>query len=98
MLIDVETYQDKKTALVDVEKPQEGKVHRSVPTNGEEIVAYEEIPENYPSWAIIVFDDAQEYLREIRNVDWIMEEITDEELEGVKEETKAKELIKNGRR
>ena len=88
MLIDVETYQDKKTALIDVEKLQIGKVHRSVPTNSEEIVAYEQNLENYPSWAILVFDDAEEYLKEIRNVDWIMEEITDEELEGVKEETK----------
>ena len=97
MLIDVETYQDKKTALIDVEKPQEGKVHRSVPTNGDEIVAYEQNLENYPSWAIIVFDDAQEYLKEIKNVDWIMEEVTDEELEIVKEKSH-RGVIVNGRR
>jgi len=83
MLIDIETYQDKKTALIDVEKLQIGKVHRSVPTNSEEIVAYEQNLENYPSWAILVFDDAEEYLKEIRNVDWIMEEISDDELETI---------------
>ena len=83
MLIDIETYQDKKTALIDVEKLQIGKVHRSVPTNSDEILAYEQNLENYPSWAILVFDDAEEYLKEIRNVDWIMKEISDEELETI---------------
>jgi len=83
MIVDVETYMDKKTALVNVEKPEIGNTHRSVPTNGEEIVAYEEILENYPSWAILVFRDAREYLNEIKRVDWIVEEVSDEELETI---------------
>ena len=90
MLIDVETYLDEKRALLDIEKSEIGKVHRSVPTNGDEIIAYEEIAENDPSWAILVFDDAEEYLEEIRNVDWIMDEISKDELETIEN------LIKKG--
>mgnify|MGYP000701055669 CR=1 FL=1 len=83
MLIDVETYLDEKRSLVDVEKLQEGKVHRSVPTNRDEIITYEEISENDPFWTILIFGDAKEYLEAIKKVDWIMEEISKEALETI---------------
>ena len=83
MLIDVEKYLDEKRVLIDVEKPEIVKVHRLVPTNGDEIIAYEEISENDSSWAILVFDDAEEYLEGIKDLDWIMEEISKDELETI---------------
>jgi Ni,Fe-hydrogenase III large subunit len=85
MLINIDEYNDKKTALVDIEVDQGNKIHRSFLSNDGKIIAYEMIAENYPAWALIVFESIFEYYNEIKEVDWIISEIKISMLDTIKE-------------
>jgi len=85
MFIGMDEYNDGKTALVDIEIDQGSKIHRAFLSNDGKIIAYEMIAENYPSWALIVFESISEYYNEIKNVDWIISEIKISMLDTIKE-------------
>lgn len=85
MFIDMDEYNDGKTALVDIEIDQGSKIHRSFLSNDGKIIAYEMIAENYPAWALIVFESIFEYYNEIKDVDWIISEIKISMLDTIKE-------------
>ena len=82
--INIDEYQDAKTSLVDVET-LDGEVHRSFVTNDGKVLYYEDIPENYPSWSIGVFDSVTEYYNEIRKIKFIMDCIPNSSLEIIEE-------------
>ena len=85
MFINIDEYNDGKTALVDIEIDQGSKIHRSFLSNDGKIIAYEMIAENYPCWALIVFDSLSEYYNEIKDIDWIISEIKISILDTIKE-------------
>ena len=85
MFINIDEYNDRKTALVDIEIEQGRKIHRLFLSNDGKVIAYEMIAENYPSWALIVFDSIFEYYNEIKDIDWIILEIKKSMLDTLKE-------------
>jgi len=62
---------DEKSALLFIVEGE--KIHISWELNGE-IIAFEHIPENYPSSTLIVWKDQEKYLEAVRNVNWICNE------------------------
>jgi hypothetical protein len=79
---------ESKQSLVDV-WDLEDRIHRSVivpDTDGNsKVLSYEQIPANYPEWSFLVFESLEEYYEAIKDVDWIMDEVTDNDLENLKE-------------
>ena len=68
-------------SLVDVETI-DGNKHSSVELEDGKILVFEYIPVNDPSWCFYI-EKIEDYYTSIRKVDWIMEEITEEEKETI---------------
>lgn len=83
-------YADSKTAVVDLEV--EGQVHRAVLTDDEKNVLVYYAQDNYPRWAIYALS-LKEYIKIIKSVPWIKNNLTDDEkelLDDLKKEAEAK--------
>lgn len=71
-------YADSKTAVVNIEF--DGQIHRSVLTDDEKNVLVYYAQENYPRWAIYAVN-LNEYIKIIKSVPWIENNLTDDERE-----------------
>jgi hypothetical protein len=65
-------YLDDKSSLIYV-VTMENYIHQSWMIDGQ-IVSYENIPENYPSGSLCLFESLEEYLEAIKEVSWINDE------------------------
>lgn len=64
-----------KDALVYV-KDEGDRIHISWIDNDNEVLVFEHIPENYPSTAHTKWETVTEYYNTIKDVDWIMNNIS----------------------
>lgn len=64
-------YMDEKVSLLHVRSYDNSTLHQSWKTNDGRIIAFESNQEDYPANALIIFDDINEYVETIRNVEWM---------------------------
>lgn len=71
----IPSYLDEKylDCLLVIRTPEENNIHASWDVDGR-IIVFEDIPNNWPSTSLSVFEDKEEYLEAIRGVSWICHE------------------------
>ena len=73
-------YFDSKEALVDVTTGLREYQHYSVLINEDEVLVFERIEGNSPQWAFMKWNSVKEYIDSIKDVDWIIENIKEDDL------------------
>jgi len=77
---DVDVVYDTKNALVCVilDDAFETNIHIAWLVNGGAVAVFEYISENYPPASLFFFPSVKEYLKAIKKVDWIWDNISEE--------------------
>ena len=84
-------YGDSKTAVANINN--DGKIHRAVMSDDEKyVIIYEYQQQSYPKWGIFVLS-LSEYLEIIDEIEWIRNNLTEEEKEML-QDLKSKEEVK----
>jgi len=84
-------YGDSKTAVANINN--DGKIHRAVMSDDEKyVIIYEYQQQSYPKWGIFVLS-LSEYLEIIDEIEWIRNNLTEEEKE-LLQDLKSKEEVK----
>ncbi|SOB90325.1 hypothetical protein SAMN05880501_101141 [Ureibacillus xyleni] len=64
----------RKNCFILVECPEEGYFHISWLLKDNSVVLFENIQDNYPSEALVIYDSIDDYFESIQNVDWLHDE------------------------
>ena len=84
-------YGESKTAVANINN--DGKIHRAVMSDDEKyVIIYEYQQQSYPKWGIFVLS-LSEYLEIIDEIEWIRNNLTEEEKEML-QDLKSKEEVK----
>lgn len=67
-------YLDDKCCLLKVETEIDQYVHQSWLLPEGQVISYENIPTNYPSGSLVVWESLEEYIDTIKDVEWINNE------------------------
>lgn len=69
--IQIPTYMDDKSCLLHVHTTDSDMIHQSWLLDGDRVICYEYIPQNYPSGSMCVWDHFDDYVNAIADVYWL---------------------------
>ena len=72
--IELHPYMDDRNSLLKVRTHEEGRIHQSWLLPNGEVLVFEDIPGNYPSGGLHLYDNIEEYISDIKDIWWVNDE------------------------